>query len=184
MAVVSAIVPAAGLSTRIGGPNKMLLPYGGLTVVGTVARTLLSCDLDVVVVTGRDASLVSEAVEPVRTVFNERYREGLGTSIACGVAACPPDHGYLIALGDMPELSPEVVRLLVAQAEPQAILAPVYAQEPDRPGHPVLFGSSYREALLALHGDEGARSIVQANRAHLRLVKVAGNLPDIDSLEP
>ncbi len=180
MPAVSAIVPAAGLSTRMGGPNKMLLPYGESTIVGTVVRTLLACDLDVVVVTGRDAALVSEAAEPARAVFNERYREGLGTSIACGVAACPPDHGYLIALGDMPELSTDVVRLLAAQAEPDAILAPVYAQEPDRPGHPVLFGSIYRESLLGLTGDEGARAVLRANRGKLRLIPVAGALVDID----
>ena len=67
MAGVSAVVPAAGLSSRMEGRNKLLLPWEGGTVVGAVVSGLLSCALDVVVVTGRDAELVAEAVSPART---------------------------------------------------------------------------------------------------------------------
>jgi len=159
----------------------MLLPFGSGTMVGSVVSVLLACELDVVVVTGRDAELVSAAVAPARTVYNERYASGLGTSIACGVGACPSGHSFLIALGDMPELSAAVVRRLVSLASADEILAPVYEAEPGRPGHPVLFGSSFRSELLALEGDEGARSVVLAHRDRLRLVPVSGGLVDYDS---
>lgn len=179
---VSAVVPAAGLSSRTGGPNKMLSPYAGGTMVGQVVKTLLACGLDVVVVTGRDAEQVAQAVEPARSVHNERYKEGLGTSIACGVAACAPDRSILIALGDMPDLSAEVVRLLADASEPDAIVAPQYADEPERPGHPVIFGPAFRMELLGLEGDEGAKRVLQAHRDKLRLLPVPGHLPDYDSV--
>ena len=178
---VSVVVPAAGLSRRFGGPNKLLQPWGKGTVVGAVVGALLSCGLPVIVVTGRDADLVAEAVTPAKAVYNERFAEGLGTSIACGVDACPDCDGFLVALGDMPELRPDVVQALLSSFnDAAAILAPVYEAEPDRPGHPVLFGSAYREELSCLEGDEGARSVMVANKDRIKLIPVIGGLDDID----
>lgn len=185
MRTVSAVVPAAGLSTRFGGPNKLLQPWNGTTVVGAVVRTLRENGLEVVVVTGRDADQVSDAVQPARTVFNPRFESGLGTSIAHGVANAPLG-GYLIALGDMAGILPDVVRTLVEEYErgdSDSIIVPVYANEADRIGHPVLFGSDYRRALMALDGDQGARSIIDAARQKLVRISVPGSLPDFDTPE-
>ena len=181
MPSISAIVPAAGLASRFGGPNKLLQPYKGSTVVGTVVATLLDCGLDVVVVTGRDSAEVSDAVAPARSVFNPRFEEGLGSSIAFGVPLCLPSDGYLIALGDMPGIRPDVVRSLVASLDsPAAIVAPVYEEEPERPGHPVLFGSAYADRLGRVSGDQGAREILREFKANVVFVSVAGSLIDID----
>jgi len=180
---VSAIVLAAGLSTRYGGRNKRLQAWGDTTVVGQVAKTLLACGLKVVVVTGRDAPEVAQATEPASTAFNPRFEEGLGSSIGCGVQAVASGNGILIALGDMPGLDPKTVRKLVEafeEAGDDAILAPVYACEADRPGHPVLFGPAHRGALARLRGDEGAKSVIQTNIDKLRLIHVEGRLDDLD----
>jgi molybdenum cofactor cytidylyltransferase len=186
MRKVSAIVPAAGLASRFGGPNKLLQTWNTGTVVGAVVETLLGCGIDVVVVTGRDAELVSDAVCPARSVFNSRYQDGLGTSLACGVANAPTSDGYLIALGDMPNLRAEVVSAILERYELEstdAIIAPAYAEDPERIGHPVLFGSAYRSSLLALEGDHGARSIIDSARGKLVQISVGGSLPDFDSPE-
>lgn len=183
MRTVNAIVPAAGLARRFGGPNKLLQPCGESTVVGTVVRCLIRCGLPVIVVTGRDADEVARAATPAISVPNPRYEEGLGSSIAAGVAGSATADGYLIALGDMPGIRPAVIEALLQAfetADEHAILAPVYSSEPDRPGHPVLFAATYRPDLEHLSGDEGAKSILHANRGYLRLVPVDGALPDID----
>jgi molybdenum cofactor cytidylyltransferase len=180
---ISAIVPAAGLSRRFGGPNKLLQPWGDRTVVGSVVSVLCKCGLPVIVVTGRDAELVAEAVSPCPVVFNPNFEEGLGSSIRVGVEGAAESDGYLIALGDMPDLREEVIRGLVAAfgvATLDAIVAPVYAGEPNRPGHPVIFAARYREALLKLGGDSGAKAILDSNLKHLRLVAIDGRLDDID----
>ncbi len=166
----------------MGGPNKLLLPYGKSTVIGTVVQTLLSCGLGVVVVTGRDADEVARAAEPARCVFNPSFESGLGSSIACGVKAAPPG-GVLIALGDMPGLRKSVVEELVASLDDERkIIAPVYNEQAERRGHPVLFGAKHREALMALSGDEGANSVVLNNTGWLDLVCVDGGLGDIDAV--
>jgi molybdenum cofactor cytidylyltransferase len=181
---VSAIVPAAGLSRRMGGPNKLLLPWNDTTMVGAVVRTLLACGLDVVVVTGRDAEVVGEAARGARTVFNTRFTEGLGSSISAGVAACPKAEGFLITLGDMPSLDATAVQAVVEQFEeapPDAIIAAVYEDDPARLGHPVLFGASYREALLKLSGDVGARAILKCAIDKVIRVPMRGHLDDLDT---
>lgn len=178
---VSAVVPAAGLSRRMGGPNKLLLPWEGGTIVGCVVRTLLQCVDQVVVVTGRDADEVAAATPGAEHVFNARFEEGLGTSLATGAAACRTGNAFLIALGDMPSLTAETMDLLLAAYEEDGdIVAPVYGSEPDRTGHPVLFGPAYRGELEALRGDQGARPVITAHPAKLLKVAVRGFLLDID----
>ncbi|MBN9504187.1 MAG: hypothetical protein BGO01_09165 [Armatimonadetes bacterium 55-13] len=180
---ITAVVPAAGLARRLGGPNKMLLSFEDSTVIGAVVRTLVACGLPVVVVTGRDAERVAEAARPAACVFNARFAEGLGTSLAAGVAAAPENDSVLIALGDMPGLSPEVVRQLCATHEgPEAITAAVYSADHDRLAHPIVFGARYRDELLALDGDEGAKRVIERHRDRLKTVWFEGELRDWDSL--
>ncbi|HTQ11366.1 MAG TPA: nucleotidyltransferase family protein [Fimbriimonadaceae bacterium] len=190
---IVAIVPAAGLSRRFGGPNKLLQPFGGTTVVGAVIGRLAEAGLPVVVVTGRDAELVAQAVTRVEVpghttcVLNPDWETGgLGSSIAVGVGAAPQADGYLIALGDMPGLRVEAIRSLIEcfeQGSSDSIVAPTYAEDPAQPGHPVHFGSAHRDALAALSGDEGARSILRANPDKLIRLPLAGRLEDIDRPE-
>ncbi len=168
----------------MGGPNKLLLPWGKSTVIGTVVGTLLDCGLDVVVVTGRDAELVAETAVPARAVFNARFEDGIGTSIAAGVTACSASDGYLVALGDTPGLRTDVVRAVLERFEfagDRAIVAPFYAEEPGRPGHPVLFGKAFRGELRQLAGDVGARAILEAHRDSLIELRVEGSLRGIDA---
>lgn len=166
----------------MGGPNKLLLPWYGTTVVGAVVAALQRCDVEIVVVTGRDAEEVATAVTPARTVWNANFEQGMGTSIAKGAAACPKDNAILIALGDMPALDPNVVAQLIDSCTGLTdIVAPVYSNLPDRTGHPVLFGAAYHSELCMLDGDQGARSVVESAERRLLTIEVEGSLGDIDS---
>jgi molybdenum cofactor cytidylyltransferase len=165
----------------MGGQNKLLLPYQGSTVVGTVAQTLRSCGLDVVVVLGRDADRVSTAVIPARTVLNPNYKDGLGSSIAVGAMHVAPGNHVLIALGDMPGIRADVVRSLIAEVEADTIVIPRYERSLHAPGHPVVFGRSYHHELAGLTGDTGARSVIEANRNKVVTLLFSGSLPDIDT---
>jgi molybdenum cofactor cytidylyltransferase len=164
----------------MGGENKLLLPYGGSTVVGTVVQTLKRCGLDVVVVLGRDADRVANAVVPARTVLNTNFESGLGSSIAVGAAHVPNGNHILIALGDMPGVRPDVVGALKNEVEPDLIVVPRYEQTPNEPGHPVIFGSKFHTELAQLSGDTGARSVIAANRSSVVTLLFPGALPDID----
>ena len=60
------------------------------------------------------------------------------------------------------------------------IAAPCYRQQR---GHPVGFAAGMREELENLHGDQGARSVLQRHRQAMRLLEVddPGILADIDT---
>ena len=177
MREVRAVVLAAGLSRRFGGPNKLLQPWRGTTVIACVVETLLACGLPVYVVTGRDAELVAAQAPGATPVFNPDFEQGMGSSLAAGVRSLPPCDGILVVLGDMPDLRRDVIRSLLDKFEREpAIIRPIYEAAPEEPGHPILFPAAYRPGLEALQGDSGARSLIDK----LVTIRVPGSLPDLD----
>lgn len=184
---VTSIVLAAGLSTRLPGRNKLLLPVDGTPVVRRVVEALLGARAGpVVVVVGHQAEAVIRALEalPVRFATNARYAEGMGTSIAAGVAVADPGaEGYLICLGDLPGLNTAIVETVVdafVRNGSASIVAPLHA---GRRGHPVLFPASYRRALLELSGDRGARDVVREGSLLEVPVDDPGVVADVDTLD-
>ncbi len=155
------IVLAAGLSRRMGGPNKLLHTYRGKPLLTHALETASHLDFaDRVIVTGRDAHAIGElaAAFGMRSVHNARFAEGLGTSLAAGAAALRPGAtGVFVALGDMPDVLPDDYRGLSSASILGSIALPVYK---GTRGHPVLFCSSYIAQLQRLSRDEGARSIL------------------------
>ncbi len=187
---ITGVLLAAGRAQRFGG-DKLLAqfadgPHAG-TAVGVVAYRNLRAALDDVIVAVRPADealrRVFEALD-ARIVVAQRADEGLGASIAAAVNASGAADGYVLALGDMPFIQPfTIARVARALADGASIVAPRYG---GRRGHPVGFSSVHRDALAALTGDEGARSIVEREQHALVLVDVddAGIVRDIDVPEP
>jgi molybdenum cofactor cytidylyltransferase len=179
-----AILLAAGLSKRMGGPNKLLQPYRGKPLAVHALETLSTLGLsDCLAVTGRDAEAMEALAAPYgfRCVYNSRYAEGMGTSIAAGAAAISGGlAGIFVCLGDMPAVLASDYAALAHSLKPGAVAVPVYQ---GMRGHPVLFCASLRGALSQLTGDQGARSIL-ANRAVLRIESEnPGVLLDFDQPE-
>lgn len=158
---VTAVVLAAGLSSRMGG-NKLLADLNGAPLIATtLARVAESGVDDIVVVLGRDAEEVRRHVPAsMRTIVNANYAEGMAGSIRAGVAAAAGSDAVLIVLGDMPLIQPATIGKLVAAFNPtehRTIIAPTYH---GTFGNPVLWGREHFARLLALEGDRGARSLI------------------------
>src|SRR5262249_28167518 len=119
---VAAVVLAAGRSSRMGGPNKLLAEIGGRPLVRIVAETVLASRAHpVVVVTGHERERVEVALArlPVTFVHNPNYAEGLGTSLKAGVAALPAEvDGAVICLGDMPQVDAALIDQLIDAIDP------------------------------------------------------------------
>lgn len=184
--MIVGIVLAAGLSLRMGRP-KLLLDWGGRPVIRRAVEQVKAGGADeVVVVVGREAPAIREALSglSVRFVLNPEPEAGQASSIACGVLALGPDAGAaLIALGDQPALPSEVVpRLLQAFRETgKAIVAPLYRGVQ---GNPVLFAAAVLPELRALTGDRGARSVVEKDPSRVALVSLDLPMPaDLDTLQ-
>jgi molybdenum cofactor cytidylyltransferase len=180
------ILLAAGRGTRFdptGASDKLLAPYGaGGTVVGASARHLLAAVPHVIAVVAPGASAVARELEQAGCIVTvcPDAAQGMGVSLVHAVrASLPAPLGWVIALGDMPDVLPSTIEALCdALADGAQIAAPSMH---GRRGNPVAFGPSRRDALLALGGDQGARSLLLEGPVTLVEVPDAGIFRDIDA---
>ncbi|MEO8936404.1 MAG: nucleotidyltransferase family protein [Burkholderiaceae bacterium] len=192
--LVVGLLLASGFGRRfdaLGRRNKLLAPLpDGQTLVAASARALCNVLEHVAVVVPSRGTLIEAALSdlPVRLVRNARADEGMGASIAVGVAALRADYpkarGWLIALGDMPFVAPKTIRMIAdtliggSTAGRARIVAPSYA---GRRGHPVCFDNSFHDALAGLHGDTGATVLMGMHSVMLLACDDPGVVRDIDT---
>ncbi|MDH5019914.1 nucleotidyltransferase family protein [Halobacterium rubrum] len=165
-ATVAGVLLAAGTSSRYGEPNKLLEPVDDHPMVRRSARTLLAADLDsVTVVVGHDADRVRDALDAldVSVVRNPDYESGQASSVRVGVNALDDEavDAAIFALGDMPYVDPASVDALVATFAATGRSALAAGCSGDR-GNPVLFAAEHFDALAAVSGDTGGRSVLLA----------------------
>jgi len=166
---ISAVILAAGKSTRMGR-SKALLAIGTVeTFLTRLIATFHAAGIDdVVVVAGHEASAIAAAVERdgarARVVVNEEYEAGQLTSVLAGLRAVesPRVVAALVTPVDVPLIAASTVRALVDRyRETRApIVRPVRAE---RHGHPVLIAAALFEQLRALDPSQGANAVVRAH---------------------
>ncbi|MFZ1816124.1 MAG: molybdopterin-binding/glycosyltransferase family 2 protein [Rhizobiaceae bacterium] len=161
---ISAIVLAAGQSTRMGEMNKLAAMLDGKAMVRHVVENALAAGLgEVIVVTGHEAERIRGLLEglDVRFVHNDAYGDGMGTSVAAGARAVSATaKGVMVLLGDMPLIDATMVGLMrdaFADSGSERIVA---ASHGGKRGNPVLWPSGYLGDLATLGGDRGARDLV------------------------
>src|SRR5271168_3545809 len=119
---IAALVLAAGRSSRMGGPNKLLAEIGGRPLVRIVAEAALgSRARPVIVVTGHQRERVEAALAglPLEFVHNANFADGLGTSLKAGIGALPAQSdGVVVCLGDMPQVDAPIIDRLVGALAP------------------------------------------------------------------
>ena len=183
----AAVVLAAGRSTRMGA-NKLLADLNGRPVLATTIKQIQASSVDeIVVVTGHQAQAVATALSHTKVVVihNAQYASGLSTSVRCGIAAVQDFDAAFICLGDMPLIRfADMQRMMQAfnVEEGRRLIAPTYRGQL---GNPVLWGQEYFKALMALEGDRGARSLLEASHQQITEIAVEhdGILLDADTPE-
>ena len=184
--MISAIVLAAGESSRMGTP-KALLPVGEETFLSAVCARLSEAGVaEIVAVLGADAERVRSSRRVAASiVVNPAYRDGQLSSLRCGLrAVASGSHGALVTLVDHPLVSAATYRTMrqEAEKEPGMILV---ASHRGRGGHPVVFPRSVFAELFAAPAGGGARAVVRADPARVRRIAFddPGIVADIDTPE-
>ena len=182
-----AVILAAGSSRRMGS-EKLLLPFGQNTLIGTVIDNVLNSSVEnVMVVLGANQEKVRDAIGnlPVRFCYNKEHEKGMLSSIICGIRDLPQEAvAALIFLGDQPGIPPAVTNKVIDayMEELVGIVIPVHNH---RRGHPLLVDMKYRKEIEQLDLEEGLRSLRHHFPDDVLEVEVdePGILVDIDTRE-
>lgn len=177
------VLLAAGEGSRFGSDKRLQPLADGTPLAVAAARNLRAgCDEVLAVLRPDDTALAALLVAAdCRVIYCAEAEQGMGHSLAAGVRASPEAAGWLIALADMPAIVPASHATVAAALRQGASIAvPTFE---GRRGHPVGFAARWRAELLALHGDQGARRLLQAAPAEIELVALddPGILADIDT---
>jgi molybdenum cofactor cytidylyltransferase len=188
---ISALLLAAGLSSRMGQP-KLLLPWNGTTVLGQIVSTFAAAGMEeIIVVTGGARELIEGLVAelvgdyPVRTVYNPAYaRGGMLSSIQAGLSALTSKpRAALIGLGDQPQVREETVRRICTAfiRSRSPLVIPSFQ---DHRGHPWLAARPLWSKILALPTTTTSRQFLKTYTGQVEYIAADESiLQDLDTPE-
>jgi CTP:molybdopterin cytidylyltransferase MocA len=170
---LNVIVLAAGFSRRFGSA-KQLHPIDGEPMVRR-ATMIAGSIAPAIVVIPPNAPLIRDALRGLDVVIveNADAAEGMASSIRAGVSACDGD--VVLTLCDQPHVTRAHLAALVATGS--SIAATAYA---GTVGVPAFFARRFRDELLALRGDRGAKAILESHRSNVAAIELEAAADDLD----
>jgi len=187
---VSIIILAAGLSSRMGDDNKLLLPYQGKHVLQAVMDEICAIPaLEYILVTGHQHNQIANLVSayPVRVVQNEQYNTGMTSSIQAGIRSASSDsRGYMICLSDMPLIQKEEYEQLLEvfkqhdKNDQPLIVIPEYQH---KWGQPKIFSAHFKADILAHKEPNGCKDLILNHQSAHQFAEMSSDhiLQDMDS---
>ena len=169
--MISAIVVAAGESSRMGNVDKLSLPFRSSTIFETVLEELQASNVDEIIVVKKDSksSLGRSQFSKARYAENPNAEDGLTSSIQSGVrAADKSSKFFLICLADMPLITSIDYNILIKNAlinQGKVIYQPSNGSSR---GNPVLFSNHFKESILNLSEPHGCKPILLNNSQYVQ----------------
>ena len=187
MSEIWGIILAAGESTRMK-TQKLLLPFQGTTILGTVIENLSRSKIDKsLMVIGCDRDEILKSIEnySISHYYNENYKQGMLSSVKTAFRSLPETfEAVLIFPGDQPLITPEAINSVITayRESRKGIVIPVFEK---KRGHPLLVDRKYREEVEKLADAEGLRGLSRKFPDDVLEVEVGlpGILRDIDTPE-
>jgi molybdenum cofactor cytidylyltransferase len=187
--MISAIILAAGKSTRMGRPKANLRLGSHDTFLSRIVHTFRAAGVDdVVAVIGHDSDRIREAFTrtgaQAKFAMNPHYESGQLSSLVCGLNAVdrPDVEATLMTLVDVPLVTPRTVRAVIERwlDTRVPIVRPVNGAEH---GHPILIARSLFEAIRRSDPTVGAKAVVRAHACRAGDVDVddRGAFTDFDT---
>jgi molybdenum cofactor cytidylyltransferase len=181
-------VLAAGGSTRLGRPKQMLQYRGKTLLQHSVETAINTINNSIIVVTGCNEDLIAGQINkmPVDIIINEKWQDGMASSIVCGLnfllSKYPLADGVIFMMSDQPFVSALLLNslLITQQQTGKAMVASSYNNST---GVPALFHKAFFPQLLRLSGDAGARTILQPYSSEVATVSFPQGNIDIDTEE-
>jgi CTP:molybdopterin cytidylyltransferase MocA/HD superfamily phosphohydrolase YqeK len=183
--ILSAVIPAAGLSSRMH-QYKPLLKFGNHCMVEVVIQLFQTCNIqEILVVTGHNHSLLEPGIQKAgaRAVFNPNFKTGMFSSIQKGVSQVSSrSQGFFLLPVDIPTLRPATLQGLIQafEKDPSAVVVPKFSQ---KTGHPPLIPAEVIPKILSPAPHTNLRDLLKAWKNHPIQVHDRGILLDADTPE-
>jgi molybdenum cofactor cytidylyltransferase len=190
MGNIAVLIMAAGESSRMKG-IKQLLPWKGSTLLVHTLKTLLRVQKEhLFMVLGANSEFIkteSQLVsKPVTLLKNERWQNGLGSSISCGIDYVLKQQqqfdGILICLADQPLLTSAYYTEMLELFKMGSVSI-VATKYPNKPGVPAIFSIELARELIYLKEDYGARHLMSKYKDEMIVLDAGAQIVDIDTPE-
>lgn len=160
------LILAAGAGRRFGG-TKQLADLRGRPLLSYAVEAMLGAgELDrVIVVLGHAADEIRASIEFGRAevVVAEDWDQGQSASLRRGLAEAGAVDAVVVTLGDQPFIHAGVISAALAQLGGHDAVRATYE---GLSGHPVVLGPAVLAAADELHGDQGARELLDRFDVH------------------
>ena len=173
--MISAILLAAGQSKRMNGENKLTKEIQGIPLIKHSVKNILASSIDeLIIVLGHQKEIIEKLIdknEKIKFVFNKDFESGMASSIKTGLSNLfEKTEAFFICLGDMPMVNSDVYNQLIQSKNNKEIIVPTYKGEQ---GNPILFSKFIKEKIMTIHGDVGAKKILELNNDKILNVKIS-----------
>ena len=186
MTNVNMIILAAGLSTRMGR-QKLLLPFGGSTVVETVISNARAAGFNKIfaVFSQETAARIAASCSLLEIGINTAPERGQSSSLLVGLEMLPDGEDFCLMLGDLPLAKPQDMAALAEAFQKlpagKTVLTPCSG---GRFGHPMFYRSLWKERFRSATGDVGGRKILRDYDGEIvRVPAPEGHFRDLDTPE-
>ena len=177
------VVLAAGASTRLGRPKQLEQVGGQPALQRVVSNAIAVAGSAVTVVLGAHAADITRMFQhsSAAVLINRQWQEGIGASIRCGINSLSQGcDAALLLLGDQAAVTASDLKRLIAawNGQDTVLAASAYAGQL---GVPAIFPRWSFTELLQLHGDQGAKAIINRHSSRVLRVPMANASYDLDT---
>ncbi len=177
------LIPAAGLSSRMRGGDKLLEQVNGTACLRVLAERASDAGAEVIVTLPSATHPRSIALDghPAQRVYVSNASDGMSVSIKAGISAVPISAtGVMILPGDMPEIAASDMIGLWERFETERPAALQATTQDGARGHPIIFSSKLIPEFQSLEGDKGAFRILHDHDTEIMHMALPGNRARLD----
>ena len=185
--MITAILLAAGLSSRTKKFNKLLLSYKRKKLLQHSVQNILESNVEyLIIVIGNDKNKIKKIIphqDNIKIVYNQNYKSGMASSIKLGLKHLPNEVShFFIVLAEMPEVKKSHYNKMILPTKKNKKV-PVVPYVNSQQANPILFSKNFIKKLKSLRGDKGAKIILQNEKKIKVKFKDKALMKDFDSLE-
>jgi len=172
--MISAILLAAGQSKRMGKENKLIKTINQIPIIKHAIENIMSSSIDeLIIVVGYQKEKIEKLIDKnkkIKIVFNENFENGMSSSIKKGLNHLSiKTEKFFICLGDMPHVNQKIYDQLIGVKSNKEIIVPTYK---GKQGNPVLFSISFKNIIMGIKGDMGAKKILEINKNKIFMLEI------------